>query len=74
LYTEFFLNCIYDITIPPDNNGSERAIRNIIVKQKVSGQFKTGQKAFCVIHSVIDILLEVLPYLNLIIKNQPVWL
>ncbi|WP_394995207.1 transposase, partial [Emticicia sp.] len=76
-YRNFLLPCIYDIDIPPDNNGSERAIRNIKVKQKVSGQFKTGQNAFCVIRSVIDTLLkrqlEVLPYLNLIIKNQPVW-
>lgn len=75
-HRNFLLPCIYDITIPPDNNGSERAIRNIKVKQKVSGQFKTGQNAFCVIRSVIDTLLkrqlEVLPYLNLIIKNQPV--
>lgn len=76
-HRNFLLPCIYDLEIPPDNNGSERAIRNIKVKQKVSGQFKTGQNAFCVIRSVIDTLLkrqlEVLPYLNLIIKKQPVW-
>ena len=74
-HRNFLLPCIYDIDIPPDNNGSERAIRNIKVKQKVSGQFKTGQNAFCVIRSVIDTLLkrqlQVLPYLNLIIKNHP---
>jgi transposase len=76
-HRNFLLPCIYDIAIPPDNNGSERAIRNIKVKQKVSGQFKSGQNAFCVIRSVIDTLLkrqlDVLPYLNLIIKNQPEW-
>ena len=40
----------------PDNNGSERAIRNIKVKQKISGQFKTLQNAniFAVLRSVID--------------------
>lgn len=50
--------CIYDLDIPPDNNASERAIRNIKVKQKVSGQFKSGQKHFCTIRSVIDTLLK----------------
>ena len=76
-HRNYLLPCIYDIDIPPDNNGSERAIINIKVKQKVSGQFKTGQNAFCVIRSVIDTLLkrqlQVIPYLNLIIKNQPLW-
>jgi transposase len=68
--------CLYNLDIPPDNNGSERAIRNIKVKQKVSGQFKSGQNAFCVIRSVIDTLrkrgVEVLPCLTQIIKLQPV--
>ena len=45
---------LYDLEVPPDNNASERAIRNIKVKQKVSGQFKSGQNTFCVIRSVID--------------------
>lgn len=42
--------------VPPDNNGSERAIRNIKVKQKISGQFKTLDTAnvFAVIRSIID--------------------
>lgn len=69
------LPCLYNLDIPPDNNGSERAVRNIKVKQKVSGQFKSGQHAFCVIRSVIDTLrkrnVEVLPCFNLIIKMQP---
>jgi transposase len=72
----FILPCLYSLEIPPDNNGSERAIRNIKVKQKVSGQFKSGQNAFCVIRSVIDTLLkrgvELLPCLNQINKLQPV--
>lgn len=54
----YLLPCIYNLEIPPDNNGSERAIRTIKVKQKVSGQFKTGQKSFCVIRSVIDTLIK----------------
>ena len=42
--------------VPPDNNGSERAIRNIKVKQKISGQFKSvkGAISFAIIRSVID--------------------
>lgn len=75
-YRNYLLPCLYNLEIPPDNNGSERAIRTIKVKQKVSGQFRTGQGAFCVIRSVIDTLLkrqvEVLPCLNQILKLQPV--
>lgn len=67
--------CLYNLDIPPDNNGSERAIRNVKVKQKVSGQFKTGQNAFCVLRSIIDTLrkrnVEVLPCLTQILKRQP---
>jgi hypothetical protein len=66
--------CLYNLEVPPDNNASERAIRIIKVKQKVSGQFKTGQHAFCVIRSVIDSLikrnLEVISHFNQIISIQ----
>jgi len=74
-YRGYLLPCIYDLDIDADNNASERAIRIIKVKQKVSGQFKTGQHAFCVIRSVIDTLikrkLEVVHHLDLINKLQP---
>lgn len=47
---------LYYHDVPPDNNGSERAIRNVKVKAKVSGQFRTenGAKRFAVLRSVID--------------------
>ncbi len=47
---------LYHPKVPPDNNASERAIRNIKVKQKVSGQFKSmrGAEIFTIIRSVID--------------------
>ena len=43
-------------SIPPDNNGSERAIRNVKVKLKVSGQFKSfqGAKDYASLRSIID--------------------
>lgn len=42
--------------VPPDNNGSERAIRNIKVKTKVSSQFRTieGAQEFAILRSVAD--------------------
>lgn len=42
--------------VPADNNASERAIRNVKVKQKISGQFKIQQAAqnFAKIRSIID--------------------
>ncbi len=42
--------------VPPDNNGSERGIRNIKVKLKVSGQFKSlqGAKDYATLRSIVD--------------------
>ena len=47
---------LYSLSIPADNNGSERAIRNVKVKQKISGQFVSEQKAidFAIIRSIMD--------------------
>ena len=63
---------LYNSEVPPDNNSSERAIRNVKVKLKVSGQFKSGQNIFCVLRSCIDTLkkreLNVLAYLYCIAK------
>ena len=42
--------------VPPDNNASERSIRPLKVKQKVSGMFKSDNNAdaFCQLHSIAD--------------------
>jgi len=67
---------LYLEKLPPDNNASERAIRNIKVKQKISGQFKSEQTAqnFAIIRSVIDTAIKngmnVLKALEIIAKNE----
>jgi transposase len=45
-----------NIEIPYDNNASERSIRPLKVKQKVSGMFKSdeGAEAFCQLHSIVE--------------------
>ena len=53
-YRLFIFPFLYDSLIPYDNNASERSIRNIKVKLKVSGQFKTGQEHYCILRSIID--------------------
>lgn len=45
---------LYHAEVPPDNNGSERAIRLVKVKTKISGHFKSLQQPFAVLRSVID--------------------
>jgi len=51
---------LFQPEVPPDNNGSERAIRNVKVKLKISGQFKSeeGAERYAVIRSVIDTLIK----------------
>lgn len=55
-YRQHIFTFLYYYEVPPDNNGSERAIRNVKVKQKVSGQFKSfkGAKNFAILRSIID--------------------
>lgn len=51
---------LYHKDVPPDNNGTERVIRNVKVKTKVSGFFKSfeGAERFAVIRSVMDTILK----------------
>ena len=73
-HQQYILYFLYHPKIPPDNNGSERAIRNVKVKQKISGQFKSneGADAFSILRSVIDTTIKsgqnVLQALSLIAK------
>jgi len=55
-HREHVLNFLFQDFLPSDNNASERSIRPIKVKQKVSGCFRTdkGATAFAVLHSVTD--------------------
>ena len=55
-HTDKVFTFLYHDNVPADNNGSERAIRNVKVKQKVSGQFKTadGAHQYAVCRSIID--------------------
>lgn len=55
-YEDYIFTFLFYQYVPPDNNGSERAIRNVKVKQKISGQFKTqrGAQIYAVIRSVTD--------------------
>jgi len=59
-YKDYLFTFLYHPDVPPDNNGSERAIRNMKVKQKISGQFKTrdGARCFSVIRSITDTCLK----------------
>lgn len=76
-YKEFLFTFLHHPDVPPDNNGSERAIRNLKVKQKISGQFKTsfGANCFAILRSIADTCLKnnqnVLAAFKLIAINQP---
>lgn len=54
------LTFLYYHEVPPDNNGSERAIRNVKVKQKISGFFKSekGSQTFAINRSIIDTIIK----------------
>jgi transposase len=57
-HRQSIFNFLIYLNVPPDNNGSERSIRNVKVKTKVSGQFRNaegkGAERFARIRSIID--------------------
>ncbi|MBA4411436.1 MAG: hypothetical protein C0397_18705 [Odoribacter sp.] len=55
-YKNYIFTFLFHLHVPPDNNGSERAIRNIKVKHKISGYFKSfrGASQFAILRSVLD--------------------
>jgi transposase len=55
-YRDHVFTFLYHPNVHPDNNGSERAKRNVKVKQKISGQFKilSAAENFAILRSIID--------------------
>ena len=55
-HREHVFNFLFHDFLPYDNNASERSIRPLKVKQKVSGCFRTdkGAVAYAVLHSITD--------------------
>lgn len=68
---------LYYADVPFDNNGAERAIRNVKVKNKISGCFRSenGARRFAVLRSVIDTTAkntqDVFYAINLLAKARP---
>jgi len=52
----YLFTFLYEQDVPADNNKSELAIRNIKVKQKVSGMFKSikGAQNYAIVRSITD--------------------
>lgn len=53
---DYIFNFLENPMIPSDNNASERGIRKLKIKQKISGTFRSddGADAFFAIHSIVD--------------------
>ncbi len=73
------LTFLHHPKVPPDNNGSERAVRTVKVRTKVSGLFRTekGATRFAIIRSVINTTIKntnnVFEALTLLINLHPEW-
>jgi transposase len=72
-----YLRFTVDFRAPPDNNGSERDIRMVKVRQKVSGFLRTFTSArqFCAIRSYLSTAVKhglgVFDVLVMLTKGQP---
>ena len=55
-HKDYVFSFLHYPDVPADNNGSERAIKNVKVKQKISGHFKSfeGEMNFAVLRSITD--------------------
>lgn len=53
-YRHHVFKFLYQEEVPYENNASERSIRMVKVKQKVSGCFKSLQDDYCIIKSIVD--------------------
>lgn len=53
---DYIFKFLENPAIPPDNNASERGIRKLKIKQKISGTFRSddGADAFMALHSITD--------------------
>lgn len=53
---DYIFKFLENPAIPPDNNASERGIRKLKIKQKISGTFRSddGADAFMAMHSIAD--------------------
>lgn len=53
---EYLLTFLTQPAVPADNNASERAVRPVKTKMKVSGQFKTtdGAASYVTLHSIVQ--------------------
>jgi transposase len=53
-YRHHVFKFLYQKEVPFENNASERSLRMVKVKQKISGCFKSLQDSYCIIKSVVD--------------------
>ena len=68
--------CLYDRKIAPDNNASERAIRMIKLKTKISGTFRSwdGSHIFSVLRTIVDSAIKQSIHPFLAIQNPNIFL